>query len=74
MPTRRRLAVVHTPMTGRPDAVTLEIGTWIAIEWTLRNSVEFTPGIELRPRALAKTLSSWIGRRLPRSKIEPRST
>src|SRR5262249_17958331 len=69
-----RLAVVHTPMVGWPDLVTVEIGTWIAIEWTFRWLVAFTPAAFLVNTCLPNTLAVCSGRRLPRSKIEPRST
>ena len=45
-------AVVHTPITGRPLAVTFEMGTCRAIECTLRNLVVLTPAAALKPRAL----------------------
>ena len=74
MPTRRLLAVVHTPITGRFDTVIFSIGTCSAIECTFTNLVALMPGMFPRPIALAKTWSDWNGRRSARSKIEPRST
>ena len=71
---RWRLAVVHTPIVGCPLMVSAEIGTWIAMECTFRPLVAFTPGMPVSPAAFAKAFSSWMGRRLARSKIEPRST
>src|ERR1700689_735675 len=65
-----RLAVVPTPMLGGPLLVTAEIGTWIAMECTLRWLTAFTPAA-----GPLNTLSPyWAcrfsnGRRSPRSKI-----
>jgi hypothetical protein len=51
--TRWRLALVHTPIVGRPFTVRSEIGTWIAMECTFRRSVAFTPGAFFSPAAFA---------------------
>ena len=74
--------MVHTPITDAgldslpaPDRVSCEIGTWMAMECTFSAAVALTPGA-----GLEKTFSPyWAcscsnGRRLARSKIEPRST
>ena len=61
-------------MTGWPVLATAVIGAWIAIVWTFRWLVAFTPGAFLLNTVLPNTLAVWNGRRLPRSKIEPRST
>ena len=50
--TRWRLALVHTPIVGRPLTVRSEIGTWIAMECTFRRLVAFTPGALFSPAAL----------------------
>ncbi len=68
------LAVVQTPIVGLPGSTSWEIGTWSAIECTFSLLVALTPGWLTSPAILPKTFSCWNGRRLPRSKIEPRST
>jgi len=81
-----RLAVVHTPMTEAaalaeegvaPPLASAVLGTWSAIECTLTPAVEFTPAAMAPIPVLARPKVAWScsnGRRLPRSKIDPRST
>ena len=77
-----RLAVVHTPITEAesdtpclPGRSSSEVGICIAIECTLRWAVALTPAAGLEKTCMPYwACSSSNGRRLARSKIEPRST
>ena len=53
-----------------PSAVRSIMGTWSAIECTLKSLVALTPGAA----ASDPMCRFWNGRRSARSKIEPRST
>lgn len=78
----RRLAVVHTPMTARGslssrelEPVSAAIGTCRAMECTFSSLVAFTPGSGLLKTCMPYlACSCWKGRRVARSKIDPRST
>ena len=79
MRTLRRLAEAHTPITAfelmtfvgtEPFAVSLLIGTWIAIVWQLIVSSVSTPSVA----AVGIRCRFSIGRRSARSKIDPMST